>query len=256
MKLRDVANPNPAQARFMGRGWENTTRMCEGGLRVRLVDPCSPDERRYLMGSEDREATTTQYHVEPFGIEVDLSRSVMCERVDDAAWLEAASADAVTLALGVAMVDPIVDTDSWVGGPGVREVPLAANPTPAQRGAAAATAWTTISHTTLDPLNPPIMHVPPSLIVPMMQSGVLTMPAPGEPVSVWGGPVVIEDGYDVRPVVFFTRTPDVYVSLLEGFEQRAVRLNDGIKVINAIGAIDVPPCAIVRVGALPARINL
>lgn len=250
MKLLDAANVNPDDRRWM-LGDNRSSRAC--GVQVSLEDPCDPAIIQMVNSNTTRPGS---YYVSPFAIRARLTRPVTCAEPDDLSWTLAALNEVTEMALGRALVTQVNDAaESWVGGTGVQNVVIAGAPTPtaAQLGTAISAAREQWFKTVVSPGGPPILHVPPKMLIAAEASGAVKVTGPEEVISIWGQPVVVNPGYDIAaPYIFFTPAkPVIWLSDVddEGGAVSKAQINQTDIFANRIAAIDIPPCAIVRVGA-------
>lgn len=265
MKLLDAAILNPPmpepspgaplQDRWMA-GYNSVAREC--GVHIESLDPCPADPVAgvatgsvQIRGTVSSRAAT--YFVGAFPINAYLRRSVACQQADDEEWLDRAFKHTAEYVLAVSLVKKLnSDTHVWLGDSGVQSVTLAG--ATAQNLADATIAARRLWFQTVtseDGL--PYMHVPPSL-APMLQStGILLQTGPEEVSSIWGDPVIIAAGYEERATatrVFFTPKPRVRLSDVNSSGSLYDRRINNVAInVNEFGAVDIPPCSIVRVGA-------
>jgi len=261
MKLLDVATVNP-QDRVAGQHWRmgyrGVSREC--AVSVELQVPCPPDPATAawnatvtpLIGTVD--STKAQYDVTPVPIRYYLRQSVTCEQDDDKDWFKDAVQAKTDYVVSRALVmETPTGSDTWVGAAGVQSVTLAASPTAANWQTSVAAARELWVKSVVSRNDHPILHVPPSLAGQLMLAGLLQINGPEQVDSIWGDKVVISDGYDdpATPHVFLTGEIIVRLSELddEGGPRYDRRLNDYILEAHRWAAIDLAPCAIVRVGA-------
>jgi hypothetical protein len=246
MKLLEAATVNRSSDVLGGAGYYADTRDC--GLQVRLTDACEEDSIA-VVGDNTSEAGT--YYVKPFAIEAELRRSVLCERSDDQAWVEKVLETNLDYPLSRALViQPIASTTSWLGDSGVASVALAGSPTADDYGAAVMAARKLWFESVMSLEGGPLLHVPPSLVLTLVKSGVLQVAADGSATSILGDKVVISAGYDRTGAnVFFSGPVKIsYMPIDSNDLLRRTRTNDSVVVANTIAIVDTPPCAIVRVG--------
>ncbi len=216
------------------------------GMHMRLIDACV-EEYTDVIGTEG--ASAGAYSALPFGIQVLLQRSVFCQRPDDKQYVEQVMDTNIDYPLGRGLVvQPVDDTNVWIGDPMVQSVPLAGS-TVANYVTAINAARKLWKSTVLVPAGAPILHIPPSL-VPDLLGKIMWLDGP-DLVSVWGDKVVVSDGYDLPsvPRIFLTGPYKVYLMPYQSDLHRATRLNDALVAVNTVALIDTEPCAIVRVGA-------
>ncbi len=142
--------------------------------------------------------------------------------------------------------------ETWIGDPGVQQVALVATPSADQLGAAVSAAREQWYKTVIDPAGPPMLHIPPKMITQASGARLVTVLPGGEVFDAWGQPVVMSPGYDVAsPHMFFTPKPVVHLAAVddEGGDLFKAQINQKDIFLNRPAAIDIPPCAIVRVGA-------
>jgi hypothetical protein len=244
MRLLDAAMVNPSD-RWAARwrnGYDGVSREC--AVMMHVEDPCPTDPADFeadditLIGDVD--SRPGQYRVSPMAIRSYLRQSVFCEQDDDKDWVRRAVAAKAEYVLGRAMVEQLTQGgETWIGTAGVQN---------AATLAAARNLWET---TVVSPLGQPILHVPPSMAPNLVTTGALVITEKGDAYSVFGGPVVINAGYEkATPQMFLTgeiiiRLADVDI---EGVDYDH-RINNYTLTASQWAAIDLAPCAIVRVGA-------
>lgn len=265
MKLLDAAILNPplptpspgapTQDRWLA-GYNNAAREC--GVHIESLDPCPADPvAGVATGSVQIRGTVTseagQYFVGAFPINAYLRRSVSCQQADDKEWLNRAFQNVAEYVLAISLVKKLnSDTNVWLGDSGVQTSTLAGATVDNLVTAtiAARKLWFE-TVTTKDGL--PYMHVPPSLAHMLQTGGVLLQTGPEEVASIWGDKVIIAAGYEERattPRVFFTPRPRVRLSgVNDAGDLYDRRVNSVALNLNEFGAVDIPPCSIVRVGA-------
>jgi hypothetical protein len=259
VKLLDAAtvNPQDRMANHWQMGYKGVSREC--AVSVELQVPCPPDSSTAawdatvtpLIGTVT--STKTQYDVTPVPIRYYLRQSVSCEQDDDKDWFTEAVIAKTDYAVSRALVmETPTGADTWVGAAGVQSVSLAGN-TAANWRTAVAAARKLWVHSVVSRNEHPILHVPPLLAGDLLGAGLLQINGPEEVDSIWGDRVVISDGYDdpATPHVFFTG--EIIVRLSELDEEGGVgydhRINEYSLEAHRWAAIDLAPCAIVRVGA-------
>jgi len=246
MKLIEAASVNRGDINLFGAGYNAEIRDC--GLRLRLTDACE-EESIELVGDETSQVGT--YYVKPFAIEVEMARSVVCEKPDDQAWVEKVLEANLDYPLSRALViQPIASTTSWLGDAGVASVALAGSPTADDYGTAVMAARKLWFETVMTLNGGPILHVPPTLVPTLVKAGVLQVNQDGQATSILGDRVVIAAGYDRAGAnVFFSGEIKIaYMPIQSNDLLRRSRTNDSVVVANTIAIVDTPPCAIVRVG--------
>jgi hypothetical protein len=249
MKLLEAATVNRDAINLFGAGYNAEIRDC--GVQMRLTDACEETSQQ-LVG--DSTSAVGFYYVKPFAIEVELARSVVCEKPDDQSWVEKVTEANLEYPLSRALViQPIASTTSWLGDAGVASVPLAGSPTADDYGTAVMAARKLWFETVMTLEGGPIMHVPPSLVPTLVKAGVLQMKLDGDAATILGDKVVISPGYDRANGpgnVFFSGPIKIaYMPIQSNDMLRRTRTNDSVVVANTIAIIDTPPCAIVRVGS-------
>lgn len=259
MKLLDAATVNPPD-RWAGRwdmGYSGVSRECAVHMEIEV--PCPPDPATAawnatvtpLIGSTA--SRKAEYNVKPFPVRAFLRQSVTCEQDDDKDWLLRAVQAKVDFIVSRALVnETVTGSDTWIGAAGVQSVALAATPTAANWQTAVAAARKQWIQSVVTTETHPILHVPPSLAGPLMAASLLMINGPEEVDSIWGDPVVISDGYDfaATPKVFFSGEVIVRTTAWndEGGVKYNHRMNDYLLEIDQWAAVDLAPCAIVRVG--------
>jgi hypothetical protein len=137
------------------------------------------------------------------------------------------------------VVKMTADTEAWINGPGTRNA------------ATIAAAYILWMSTVASESPQPIMHVPASMVMGLVTTGVLGITEKGL-ISAFGTPVVVSAGYEkTTPQVFFTG--DIIVRMT-GVDDRGgplynARINDYTLALDQWAALDLTPCAIIRVGA-------
>lgn len=245
MQLLDVATVHQGNGQWM-QGWEATARACATDLA--FADPCESDDQREIINSSDE---SVKYKVTPFGIVATMEFPVNCASPDDEGWLDKAIQSENELSLTRALYVPVTSgtSENWVGAAGVTEVAYGTGGFPlADSTVKARETW--ISQVMGGkPDGHPIMHVSPYAAPGLVRDGVLAILDKG-PVSVFGDPVVIGDGYLEGPPVWFSGPVDVYLSTAQIFGIPSGRNNRVSWGANQIAAIDIAPCMIVRVGGV------
>jgi hypothetical protein len=257
MKLLDAANVNPQDA-HAGRwldGYHGVSREC--AVHIEVEDPCPPDwevpegNATELVGDVD--SRKANYLVRPFPIRSFLRQSVSCQQDDDAAWFQAAVKAHLDYVVSQGLVRQFAsDQETWVGDSGVQSVAIG-TATAAGRLAAVIAGRKLWFSTVVSRAEAPLLHVPPSLAPELVTSGVLAVNGPEDVHSVWGDKVVISAGYDeaTTPHAFFTGEVIVRLGTPsdEGGGVYDRRINNYTLSANQWAAIDLAPCAIVRIGA-------
>lgn len=260
MKLIDTATVNP-QDRWTGHwemGYPGVSRECAVQIELQVACPPDPATAAWdatvtpLIGNVN--STKAQYDVTPVPIAYYLRQSVTCEQDDDKLWFtEAVNAKTDYVLSRALVVETPTGSDTWMGATGVQSVALAATPTVANWRTSVAAARKLWTHSVVSRNDHPILHVPPVLAGDLVGAGLLQINGPEEVDSIWGDKVVISDGYDdpTTPHVFFTGEIIIRLGELafEGPARYDHRLNDYILEARRYAAIDLAPCAIVRVGA-------
>lgn len=258
MKLLDAANVNPAD-QLQGQPWLSgyygVAREC--AVHMEIEDPCPADWAVPGAGATaivgDVDSRKANYWVQPFPIRSFLRQSVKCEQGDDKDWFLAAVKGHLDYAVSRGLVTQYASNqDVWTGDAGVQTVPIGAATAPGRLAAviAARKQWFA---SVVSAVDAPILHVPPSMAPELVTSGVLAVNGPEDVHSVWGDRVVISAGYDeaATPRAFFSG--EIIVRLTgvddEGGPLYDRRINDYTLSANQFAAIDLAPCAIVRVGA-------
>lgn len=247
-RLLDIATVNPDDGREWRLGYDATARECN--VQVEFAEACDPtyiaivgDETTFGIGS---------YKVIPFPVQGFLRLGVNCHENDDAAWLAASfralAERVVTRAL---VIQAAAGNEAWLGDDSVQTQTLS-DATDAVLDAGIAAARETWFSTVVDPIGRPIMHVPPSMVSRLVRLGWLVkLGSENEAESTLGDPVVIGNGYEADPHVFFTGS--IVVRLTEPNIDDGVlinaRMNNLTIPIDRLGCIDVAPCSIVKVGA-------
>lgn len=262
MKLLDAADINPPmpstspgapdQSRWLS-GYNGVSREC--GVHIEIEDPCPADWAVPGAGAVaitgDVASRKSQYWVAPFPIRGFLRQNVTCQQDDDKSWMNDAFAARTEYALSVAMVvKPTTDSETWIGDPGVQSVALA-GATQDQLVTACIAARKLWFQTVTTLEGNPTMHVPPSL-APLLTGKILLQTGPEEVSSIWGDNVVIAPGYEMatNPRVFFTPKPRLRLTDVSDEDgiRYDTRINNYVIPANRIAAVDIAPCAIVRVG--------
>lgn len=262
MKLLDAASINPPlpatspgandETRWLA-GYNGVSREC--GVHIETEDPCPADWSVPGAGAVpirgDVDSRKAQYWVAPFTVRGFLRQNVTCQQDDDKLWMERAFEATTEYAVSMALVvQPTSDAETWVGDPGVQSVALA-GATQDQLVTACIAARKLWYQTVTTLEGKPTMHVPPSL-APLLTGKILLQTGPEEVASIWGDDVVIAPGYELatNPRVFFTPKPRIRLTTVSDEDgiRYDTRLNNYVIPANRIAAIDIPPCAIVRVG--------
>lgn len=247
MKLLEVASVNPDDMRW-NQGYNATARQCN--VQAELADACETDTIP-LVGDVDSFGPGS-YKVLPFPVQAFLRLPVSCEKGDDESWFREAfekfQERAITRAL---VVQPIAGAETWVGDTNVQTVTLAGSATDAQLETAIFAARELWFATVFSASASPILHVPPSLTARLKRIGILEATPEGTK-TITEDRLVIGNGYDVAtPHVFWTGEIVVRLSDIEDRDGRVrrARMNDSVIPLDELGAIDVAPCSIVRVGS-------
>lgn len=238
--LSDVANVTRSET--VRDSWNLSTREC--GVQILITEVCdSTPEEIALVGDDD--SAPGEFKVVSFPILGLFRRGRFCEQDDDMDWFDDAFEANLELAATWALtVEHAAGSTSWTNGAGVQTVALAATPTDAQVVAAVEAGrrqWVK-SVSTRD--KRPIMHVPPQLAPMLKVQGVLD----NADKNIWGDRVVIGDGYDEHPQVFWTGPINIYLGERTTEQTPKARTNDELTTADQVMAIAVPPCSIVRVG--------
>lgn len=251
MKLLDAVNVNPHEERLMNgqwlRGYNAVARAC--AAHVEIEDACYIDGLTPIMG--DITSNPGTYWVQPFAIRGFLRNAVTCQQEDDDKWLQEVLPSKLNYIVArslVTQMDPSVV--AWVGGAGVQTVTLPGT-SAAQLQTAVATALEQWERTVMDPEGP-ILHVPPSMVGQLQAAGLIMATGPGEISSGLVDKVVVSSGYEIASPHMFV-TGEIKVRLTdvdgEGGPLYQARLNNYTVSANQFAAVDVAPCAIVRIGA-------
>lgn len=259
MKLLDAATVNP-QDRWADRwqlGYAGVSRECAAHVEIEV--PCPPDSATAawnatvtpLIGSTA--SRKAQYDVLPFPVRAFLRQDVTCEQPDDKDWfIDAFKAKVDYIVSRALVMETVTGSDTWTGAAGVQTVALAATPTAANWRTSVAAARKQWTHSVISRETHPLLHVPPLLAGELMAASLLQINGPEEVNSIWGDKVIISDGYDdaATPKVFFTGEIIVRLSGVndEGGPKYNHRMNDYLLEIDQWAAVDLAPCAIVRVG--------
>lgn len=251
MKLLDAVNVNPTDPRLIGeqwlRGYNAVARAC--AAHVEIQDACYVDGLTPIMG--DISSNPGTYWVQPFAINAYLRNGVSCQQPDDEKWLIETLPTKLNYIVARSLVqqmDPAVT--SWVGGAGVQTVTLAGT-SAAQLQTAISVALEQWERTVMDPEGP-ILHVPPSMVGSLQSAGLIMATGPGEISSGLVDKVVVSSGYEIAsPHMFVTGEIKVRLTGVEGAGGpiHQARLNNYTVAANQFAAVDVAPCAIVRIGA-------
>lgn len=248
MKLLEAAQVVRGNQRFPRAGLDGVCRST--GMNLRLIEACV-EEYTNVVGTPA--STAGAYRANPFGVQLLLKRSVLCEQPDDESYVRRTLEANIDYPLGRGLViQPSNGTNTWVGDPLVQSVPLAG--LNADQYAAAINAARKLwKSTVLTPDGGPILHLPSSLLPLLKGAGIVELEG-GKLVSVWGDPVVVSDGYDLvgTPRIFLSGPLTIYLMDYVSSMQRATRINDSMVEVNTVALIDTEPCAIVRVGTYVA----
>lgn len=233
MRLLDVATVVTTDSHFPTEG---DSRAC--AVDIVLQEVCVTDPTGGIV--VDATGDGDSYRFEPFGIIGTFTRRVACARDDDKSWFENAVKDATERALGRALVTkPYDEAEVWLGGAAVTET----------AGVAAARAAWRDHH-----VGPMILHVAPSDLPGLVDGDVVKVSDDGKKhFTVWGDPVVVNDGYEKFPA-FWTGEITIHLSSVQSDAMvwREIRANRMSYQFNRVATIDTPPCAIVRTGPMPA----
>ena len=237
MRLLDVANVVTGDVHFPS---ESDPRGC--GVSVALEEVCTDGivtGKDVVTGAEAVDTFTFR----PFGITAALHRKVRCHREDDTAWLAGALADATEQALGAALVvEPYDGAESRIGNTAVAE---------AADLSAGRKLW--LDSHVQQFHQTPILHVAPSALPALVNDDVVLVSDEGRKhYTVWGDPVVVNHGYEGFPS-FWTGDILIRLSSVLSADQlfRDIRANALVLKVNRLAAVSIPPCAIVRNGAMP-----
>lgn len=168
MRLLDVALVVPTDGHFPRGGDPRHL-----NVDVSLMDVCDDESAQVVVSSVGAET----YLSDPFAIVVDLQRSVTCARPDDDSFLVDALKDATDRALGRALVAS-------------EALYLSSDAETAVDVVAARTAWFA------GRVGSPILHVAPEDLPQLIKDDVVKVYEKGtEHYTVWGEPVVVNEGY-------------------------------------------------------------
>jgi hypothetical protein len=254
MKLLEFADVNPQDGKRWEQGYNESARECAVTVQLTQIcvdDPDTPDTITVIDGTGD----LSQYFVAPFAAETVLKLSVMCARDDDEKWLERALEAAREQILGRALVIQVAtDADTYIGHAGVQSEAIAGNTAANWRAAIIASRrkWVT---SVVDPdKKTPALHVPPSVLDLVKDSGVVNSLGEGDFETIWGDPVVVSEGYDrTTSNAFWTGSIKVRWRAVEGLgPHRISQQNDVQYQANEVYSVDVNPCTIVRIGTYTA----
>lgn len=239
MRLLDVAHVITGDTHFKVEG---DPRAC--GVAVTLDESCTEGEVTGEPVITAADGLIDTYVFRPFGITAELQRRVSCHREDDLSWLADALKDSSEQAVGRALVvKPYLDAEVWLGNTAV---------TQAASVEAGRTTWTN-GHVSV-PSKTPILHVAPEDLPALITADNVVVSDDGKKVyTVWGDPVVVNAGYAGFPP-FWTGDITIYLSSVQNTDElyRDIRANLVTLRAHRIAAVDIPPCSIVRVGAMPA----
>lgn len=225
--------------------WNVSAREC--GVQMLITEACDPTPEEISLVGDDT-TTPGEFKVVSFPILGLFRRGRFCELPDDLDWFDAAFEGNLELAATWALtVEHAAGSTSWTNGTGVQTVSLAGSPTDVQRVAAIEEGRRLWLKTVSTPQKKqgPIMHVPPVLAPMLKVQGVLD----NADRNIWGDRVVIGDGYDEHPQVFWTGPITIYLGHRTTEATPKVRTNDELTSADQVMAIAIPPCSIVRVGA-------
>jgi hypothetical protein len=244
--LLEVATVNPDDGREWRLGYDQTARECN--VQVEFAEAC--DTNYIALVGDENSFGPGQYKVVPFILEAFLRQGILCQEPDDGAWFRASFEGIAEYAFTRALViQAVPGTESWIGDNSVQVQTLAGS-TDAnlETGITAARAlWLS---TVVTPDGKPIMHVPPSMVYRLVRLGMLLATTEGKVYSPMGDKVVVGDGYDANPHVFFTGPIVIRTGPVKVEEDLIhARMNDTTIAGDHLGMIDVAPCSIVVVGA-------
>lgn len=184
MRLLDVALVVPTDGHFPRGGDPRHL-----NVDVLLEDVCEDDSTtNVVVGS-----SVGTFVSEPFAIVAELQRSVSCQRPDDSDFLDATLKDVTDRAVGKALAS----SEDLLGSASVES---------AADVVAARTAWFASR------VGVPILHVAPEDLPQMIKDDVVKVYEKGsEHYTVWGEPVVVNEGYvGVNP--FWTGPIEIHLS--------------------------------------------
>ena len=250
MDLLDFATVNPGGVRF-GQGYNASDRSCAVTAQFTELCPADPDDITVIEVVDGADTPGT-HAVKPFPIEAFLTRSTMCEQMDDAAWLEKAIRTVTERTVGRALViEAVTGSETWINGTGVQSVTLAGS-TVANKAAGVIDGRKKWFDTVVDPdVSGPGLHVPPEHLPDLVTGSVVVVDAATKEIStVWGDPVVVNAGYSrTGSNMFWTGSIGIHLDDPDGLgPNRIARQNTVEFRLHRMAAIDLVPCSVVRIG--------
>lgn len=239
MRLLDVANVITGDTHFQIEG---DTRGC--AVNVTLDEACTDGVVTGAPVVTGTNELADSYAFRAFGIVARLNRRVNCHRDDDLSWLGDQLKDATDQAVGRSIVvQPYLGAEVWLGNLDVAQ---------AATVQAARNAWTD-AHVSRA-YETPILHVAPENLIALVDGDVVRVSEEGKKAyTIWGDPVVVNSGYAGYPS-FWTGDITVYLSSVQNTDElwRDIRGNQLVLQAHRVASVDIPPCSMVRVGAMPA----
>jgi hypothetical protein len=214
MKLRDAVTFTPTPDGNLLED-EFQSRACSVELDIK--DACDADAEA-TGGVLVQGTGLGVYPARPFVVRAEVAPSVRCSIPGGAAWLTSVTEEALSFAVARALTvtpNPGYGADQvWIGADGVTAVPAAGDvrTTPGAEALALAIAVARARWFRLVAREPgvaPILHLSP-LAVPALARLVMLRLSGDDYVTVWGDPVVMDEGYDPidldagAPVAFWT----------------------------------------------------
>lgn len=223
--------------------WNVSAREC--GVQILISQTCSDTPTEIALIGDDTSAPG-EFKAVSFPVLGFFRRGRFCEQPDDLDWFDDVFETNLELVATWALtVDHAAGSDSWTNGTGVQTVSLAATPTDAQQVAAIEEGRRLWLKTVSTRDKSPIMHVPPKLAPMLKVQGVLD----NADRNIWGDRVVIGQGYDEHPQVFWTGPIGVHIGARTTEATPKARTNDELTASDQMMALVIPPCSIVRVGS-------
>lgn len=217
----------------------------ECGVELRITEFCdTTPEDTALIGTDT--SLPGEFKVASFPLQGFLRRGVLCAQPDDQAWFGRAFDQKLEFALTWALVvQHAAGAESWSNGAGTQQTALAGTSDVQLRDAVAIARRQWMKSVMTDDAKGPILHVPPRYAAALKTQGVLE----SVDKSIYGDRVVIGDGYDEHPNIFYSGA--IKIRLGEKIQDHVPvpRINNEINVIDLGVEIVVPPCSIVRAGA-------
>lgn len=240
MKLLDVATvERDLQIREF---YPVTAREC--GVEIRLSEFCDlTPEVLAMIGTNT--SSPGEFKAASFPVEGYLRRGTMCALPDDQRWFGRAFDNKLEFALTWALtVEHAAGTQTWLNGSGTQQTVLAGTSDVQLRDAVAVARRQWMKSVMTDDPGGPILHIPPKYAAALNFQGILI----DEDESIFGDRVVIGDGYDEHPNIFYSGPITIRLGTKKQEMVPRARVNNETNVIDLAAAIIVPPCSIVRAG--------